>query len=104
MAIELWVTGIKNRFWSVVVLWLLVGVHTVELVSLDYLSIWFDLFNRSDGISVEGVALIVLSIGIVGERVSDNVDWDFTLVSDWHVVFDVWLSFLRDWTESLGVW
>ena len=104
MAIELWVTGIKNRFWSVVVLWLLVGVHTVELVSLDYSSIWFDLFNCSDGISVEGVALIVLSIGIVEERVSDNVDWDFTLVSDWYVVFDVWLSFLRDWTESSGVW
>ena len=104
MAIELWVTGIKNRFWSVVVLWLLVSVHTVELVSLDYSSIWFDLFNCSDGISVEGVALIVLSIGIVGERVSDNVDWDFTLVSDWYVVFDVWLSFLRDWTESSGVW
>ena len=54
------------------------------------------MFNRSDGISVEGVALIVLSIGIVGERVSDNVDWDFTLVSDCHVAFDVWLSFLRD--------
>ena len=46
----------------------------------------------------------LLSLEIVGERVSGTADWDFTLASDWHGVFDVWPSFLREWTESSGVW